>query len=257
MQWRWGRRACRAAFCVCRPAVLLATACAFTLTACELVSQPSFTVAQPRGASVAFDSIDGLPPAQFQTLVQDLNDEAQSRRLAVISRENPSAYRVRGYLSAETAKDKTTVSWVWDVFDNDQHRALRITGTQDADGQPHEGWQAVDGETLRKIARESMDQLAAFLTSPAVAPGAPAPAPAHVAFVYGDASTPEAAGIFRIFHAHADPVPATVAPAETDTGIAATPISAAVPLPRRRPLAAAAVSARETLMLAAARHAAR
>ena len=102
--------------------------CALTLAACQFEGQPNLSATQPRGASVAFDSIDGLPPAQFQTLVRDLNDEAQTRRLAVVSRENPSAYRVRGYLAAEVAKDKTTVSWVWDVFDRGQHRALRITG---------------------------------------------------------------------------------------------------------------------------------
>src|SRR5262245_61164454 len=62
------------------------------------------SAAQPRGATVAFDSLDGLPPVQFQRLVKDLNDEAQSRRLAVISREQPSAYRVRGYLAATVTK---------------------------------------------------------------------------------------------------------------------------------------------------------
>ena len=35
---------------------------------------------QPRGASVAFESIDGPPPDQFRQLVQNLNDEAQRAR---------------------------------------------------------------------------------------------------------------------------------------------------------------------------------
>jgi hypothetical protein len=82
--------------------------------------------AQPRGATVAFDSLDGLPPGQFRKLVQNLNEEVQARRLAVISREQSSAYRVRGYLAVKVAKHQTTVSWVWDVFDQDEHRALRI-----------------------------------------------------------------------------------------------------------------------------------
>jgi hypothetical protein len=253
MEWRRGRRAGRAALCVCRPAVLLAVTCAFALAACELESPSNLSAAQPRGASVAFDSIDGLPPAQFQTLVQDLNEEAQTRRLAVVSRENPSAYRVRGYLAAEVVQDKTTVSWVWDVFDGSQHRALRIIGSETANGRQHGGWPAVDGATLRKIAHSSMDKLAAFLTSPAVAPGT---APAQLALAVAPAaSSPEAAGIFRIFHPHADPVPAADAsPPPTESDVTATPAS--VPLPRRRPSPAAAVSARETLTLAAARRAA-
>ncbi len=256
MGWRCSRRAGRAALCLCRPAALsAAVACAFALAACQFESQPNLAAAQPRGASVAFDSIDGLPRAQFLTLVRDLNDEAQTRRLAVVSREKPSAYRIRGYLAAEVVKDKTTVSWVWDVFDRDQQRAFRITGSDVAKGA---GWHAVDAATLNKIAHASMDQLAAFLTSSAVAPGTTAPAQPQLALVSGDASTPEAAGIFRIFRPHADPVPAAEAPPPpVDTGVAATPISVSVPLPRRRPAPAQAVSTNGTLRLAAARHAAR
>jgi hypothetical protein len=251
MEWRWGRRGGRAAVCVCRPGLLLAAICAFALAACELERQPNLSAVQPRGASVAFDSIDGLPPAQFQTLVRDLNDEAQTRRLAVVSREHASAYRVRGYLAAEVAQDKTTVSWIWDVFDGGQNRALRISGSEAAATRQPVGWPAVDEATLRRIAHSSMDRLAAFLTSPAVAPGA---APAHFTLAsVPAASSPEAAGIFRIFHPHADPLPAADAPPAASE-LVATPVS--VPLPRRRPQPAAAVSARETLTLAAARRAA-
>jgi hypothetical protein len=255
MEGRRGRRAGCVALCVCRPAVLLAVTCvfAFALAACALDRRPNMSAAQPRGASVAFDSIDGLPPAQFQTLVRDLNDEAQARRLAVVSRENPSAYRVRGYLAAEVAQAKTTVSWIWDVFDGSQHRALRISGTETADARQSKGWSAVDGAMLRKIAQASMDKLAVFLTSPAVA-SSPAPAQFTLASMPA-ASSPEAAGIFRIFHPHADPVPAADAsPPPTESDVTATPAS--VPLPRRRPSPAAAVSGRETLTLAAARRAA-
>jgi hypothetical protein len=81
---------------------------ALALAACNPDSQGVFAQ-QPRGATVAFDSLDGLPPGQFQRLVKNLNDEAQSRRLTVISREQPSAYRVRGYLAATVAKNQTTI----------------------------------------------------------------------------------------------------------------------------------------------------
>src|SRR5664279_1442221 len=96
---------------------VLAAACAMALAGCTLDGAPSLSAAMPRGATVAFDSIEGPPPAQFRTLVQNLNDEAQSRQLAVISRETPSAYRVHGYLAAKVVKGKTTIAWVWDVFD--------------------------------------------------------------------------------------------------------------------------------------------
>ncbi|MEP7031888.1 MAG: hypothetical protein ABI830_13215, partial [Pseudolabrys sp.] len=91
----------------------LVLAAALTLGGCMHDGQPDMA-SQPRGATVAFDSIDGLPPGQFKTLVQNLNDEAQHRRLSVMSRESPAAYRVRGYIAAKVVKGQTTISWVWD-----------------------------------------------------------------------------------------------------------------------------------------------
>lgn len=193
MQWSLGRRA------------LLAAAFAVSLAGCNQNGSP--TAAAPRGATVAFESIDGPPQAQFRTLVQNLNDEAQSRQLAVISREQSSVYRVRGYLAAHVAKDRTTISWVWDVFDKDENRALRVAGEETVKGRPRDAWTAADNAMLKRIARTSMDQLATFLTSPEVAPGtAPAPAaPSEGTLMSANESSPEAAGIFRIPQATVDP----------------------------------------------------
>jgi hypothetical protein len=247
MEWAWGRGAMRGAVqFIARPNVLAAAACALALSACNQSSDANLSAAQPRGATVAFESIDGPPAGQFHTLVQDLNDEAQARRLAVISRESPSAYRVRGYLAASVEEDHTTISWVWDVFDRDQRRAFRITGAETANDRHGEAWTAADDAMLHRIARSSMDQLAAFLTSPEVAPGTPAPdSTPELALAGPREFTPEAAGIFRI--SHADPV----------SGETAVPPRAAtddVPLPPRRPAPAEAVSAPETLTLSAMSH---
>jgi len=218
-----GRRADGAAWRILSG--LLAAACALALSGCNPDNQ-AVSAAQPRGATVAFDSVDGLPPGQFQKLVQDLNNEAQARRLAVISREQPSAFRVRGYLAVKVAKHQTTISWVWDVFDQDENRALRISGEETAKVRRRDAWAAADDAMLRQIARASMDQLAAFLTSPEVAPGsAPAATEPQVAMANPAESSPEATGSVD----------------------GATP----VPLPRRRPTAAAALSERSTLTLAA------
>jgi hypothetical protein len=223
----------------------LAAVCAIALTACNLEDHPSAMTGQPRGATVAFESIDGLPPGQFRELVQALNNETQTRRLAVMSRESPSAYRVRGYLSASVLKRETTIWWVWDVFDRDGRRALRIAGDETAKARHHDAWSVADDAMLQRIARSSMDQLAAFLTSPEVAPGLPDSAPQTVAFGPAHAS-PEAAGIFRILQPNVDPVP--------NEDAAAADSASPVPLPPRRPPLATVVSARETLTLAAVSH---
>jgi len=246
MEWSGVRHAFGDALAVGRIGALLA--CALALCGCDPESQ-NMSAASPRGATVAFDSVDGLPPGQFQKLVQDLNDEAQARRLAVISREQPSAYRVRGYLAAKVARRQTTITWVWDIFDLNEQRALRISGEETAKVRHKDAWAAADDAMLRRIANTSMEQLAAFLTSPEVAPGtAPAAEPAQrqaVAAAASAESSPEAAGIFRISYPRADPI-------LTDTAeSAAADESSVVPLPRRRP--GALVAARETLTFAAAR----
>jgi len=184
---------------VSRPFWLAATA-ALLLAGCQ-TQQPATMAAQPRGATVAFDSIDGLPPQHFKTLVDDLNQEAQSRRVAVTSRLQPAAYRVRGYFAASLEKSRTTVSWVWDVFDRDEHRAMRISGSAPINGRD---WNAADPQLMQKIAQSSMDELAGFLNSPAVAQNAPA-LPSGPALALTNDGSPEAAGIFRV--AHTDPLP--------------------------------------------------
>ena len=192
-----GRLAVRAM--VSRP-FWLAAGVAILLAGCQ-TQQPATMAAQPRGATVAFDSIDGLPPQHFKTLVDDLNQEAQSRRVAVISRLQPAAYRVRGYFAASLEKNRTTVSWVWDVFDRDEHRAMRISGSAPVKGRD---WNAADTQLMQRIAQSSMDELAGFLNSPAVAQNAPA-LPSGPALALASDGSPEAAGIFRV--AHTDPVP--------------------------------------------------
>ena len=247
MQWSSGGRAWRVPQRMSRSGLFVAALCALTLAACDPDNRPVAAAGQPRGATVAFESIDGAPPDQFQRLVQDLNDEAQTRRLAVMSRESPSAYRVRGYLAAKVVKHETTISWVWDVFDRDNRRALRIAGEETAKSpalaRHHDAWSAADAAMLRRIASNSMDRLAAFLTSPEVAPGTPDSEP-RMALAGAPDYSPEAAGIFRIFRPHADPEPNEAA----QPAVAIEP----VPLPPRRPQVATVVSDRETLTLAAA-----
>lgn len=177
------------------------------VAACKQDVPAHIALQQPRGATVAFDVIDGPPQQQFQLLVRKLNDEAQSRRLAVVSREGTSAYRVRGKLEASIERGQTTIAWTWDVFDAAQQRVLQIKGEETGTAvtrKTDEAWNVADEAMMRRIAQSSLDKLSAFLTSPDVVPTA---APA-VAF---DSSSPEAAGIYRITSANADPLPSTAA----------------------------------------------
>ena len=178
----------------------LPTLAALLLAGCQTAQQGPVAAAQPRGATVAFESIDGLPPYQFHTLVEELNREAQTRQMPVQSRLQPAAYRVRGYFAASVERGNTMVSWVWDVFDRNERRALRISGNAPAQGRD---WNAADARLIQKVAQSSMDELSSFLNSPAVASDAPAPPAGPALALTGDGS-PEAAGIFQV--AHTDPI---------------------------------------------------
>ena len=135
----------------------------------------------PRGASVAFESIDGMPQYQFQKLVQSLQQEAETRQLAFVSRTGPSQYRLRGYASAHIRGKQTTIAWVLDVYDSAKERSLRISGEQQGSN-GRRGWAAADDQAMQRIARDGMTQLAGFLTGPQE-PQAPivSPPPAEAA----------------------------------------------------------------------------
>jgi hypothetical protein len=163
-------------------------------------------------ATVAFESIDGPPPEVFRKLVADLNAEAGTRKIAVVSRDGAATYRVRGYVSALVERDKTTFAWVWDVYDADKRRAMRISGEElAAAGKRRDAWAAADEQVLRRMARNGMDQMSGFLNSSEPAPAA-APEPNFITLVSGRDDTPEGAGIVRL--PSSQDQPAAEAPAD-------------------------------------------
>jgi hypothetical protein len=199
----------------------------FAVTGCAGSGQ-SPLLANTSGASLALESIEGPPPAVFHKFVLDLTEEAAARQIAVAARGAAAPYRLRGYLAAHAEAGATSIPWVWDIYDGTERRAFRITGEERA-GPGGKAWAAADDQVLRRIARASMEQVAAFLAS------APAPEslPVDVAAVPTergllariDDFRPEAAGIFRVFRRE---------PAPVEIG-ADGPGPADIPLPRYRP----------------------
>jgi hypothetical protein len=151
---------------------LTAAGCTTDMRSTGSLPSPAATV----GPTVAFESIDGPPPGVFQKLVQNIESEAGARQLAVVSREGPAQYRVRGYLSAQVERRQVTIAWVWDVYDSDKRRAVRITGEEKAGQAGRDAWTAADDRALRAIARAGTVQLAAFFANPGREPPVPGPA---------------------------------------------------------------------------------
>jgi hypothetical protein len=90
----------------------------------------------------------------------------------MVSRESPAQFRVRGYVAAHVQGKKTTITWVWDVYDADRERATRFAG--EVPGAPSDrAWAAADDAVVTRMARDGMNRLAAFLTAPAPAESPP------------------------------------------------------------------------------------
>ena len=137
------------------------------------------------GATVAFESIDGPPPQVFDRMVGVLDTESKLRSLSVVSREGSAAYRVRSYLSAQIVRGKTVIAWVWDVYDANQQRALRLSGEEPTAAKGgRDPWGAADDLVLRKIAQAGFSGLSNMINgtpdAPVSAPGLRGPAVASV-----------------------------------------------------------------------------
>ena len=156
-------------------AALLALAIA--LGGCASSNQASLAFASTGSSStIAFESVDGPPPQVFERLVRAIDTESQSRSLAVVSREAPAAYRIRTYLSAQVRRGKTVIAWVWDVYDRNQERTIRLSGEEMAGKAGRDAWAAADDALLRRIAQSGLNGLSGALNgTPPAAPSAPEP----------------------------------------------------------------------------------
>jgi hypothetical protein len=160
--------------------MLLAVGCALAGCAGGGAPQNSFAMASS-GPTIAFEQIDGPPPQVFDRMVGVLDSESKLRNLAVVSREGEAAaYRVRFYLAAQVVRGKTMIAWVWDVYDRDQQRALRLSGEEPAGkASGRDAWAAADDMILRKIAQAGLSGLSNMINGmPADQQPAPAPEPA-------------------------------------------------------------------------------
>jgi hypothetical protein len=177
----------------------LAAALGLTAAGCATAPQVPAAYASARGPTIEFESIDGPPESIFRKYVQNISDEANARQMAIVSREAPAQFRVRGYLATLVEKRRgTVIAWVWDIYDLDQRRTLRLTGEEKTSGAGRGTWAAADDGLLRRIAKNGMDQLAAYLGAPDAPqspPAAPAPGGPNIAANDDLTSRPDAAAL--------------------------------------------------------------
>ena len=174
-------------------AALLVAACALGGCASGGAASNSYAMASTGGgggSTVAFESIDGPPPQVFDRMVNVLDSESKLRNLSIVSREGGASYRVRSYLSAQVVRGKTVIAWVWDVYDNNQQRALRLSGEEAGGKAGRDAWAAADDLVLRKIAQAGLSGLTGMINGTPDATPAPAPARSGPAVASADAAVP-------------------------------------------------------------------
>jgi hypothetical protein len=165
---RTGRTAPRGAIA----ALLLAMACGLGGCAGGGAAIDAFAQAGG-GATVAFESIDGPPPQVFDRMVGVLDSESKLRSLSIVSRESSASYRVRSYLAAQVSRGRTTIAWVWDVYDRNQQRTLRLSGEEPAGKAGRDPWASADDLVLRRIAQAGLSGLSGMVNGTAPPDAAP------------------------------------------------------------------------------------
>ncbi|WP_375413924.1 hypothetical protein [uncultured Bradyrhizobium sp.] len=155
----------------------------------------SFAMANAGGTTVTFESIDGPPPQVFDRMVNLLDSESKLRNVAIVSRDGSASYRVRSYLAAQVIRGRTTIAWVWDVYDRDQQRAIRLSGEEPAGKAGRDAWAAADDLVLRRIAQAGLTGLSG-MTGGAAPSDVPPPAPRGRGPAVADADPPPPSGVF-------------------------------------------------------------
>ena len=126
-------------------------------------SNVSLATSTATGPTIAFDSIDGPPVGVFNRLVDNLSAEAQvaqSRDRLARGRRELSRARLSG--GAGHPRPHAYFLGVGRLRRRRKLRALRITGEEAGGRAGGDPWSVADEAMLRKIARTSMDRLAAL-----------------------------------------------------------------------------------------------
>lgn len=158
-------------------------------TASIAASQPSQMPMRagvsPSGATVAFASIEGPPPALSASFADQLAAAAASRDIVTTDPQSAD-YLVRGYLTAYPVPEGTAIAFVWDVFDSQKRHTRRVDDTITLQGSAGDLWSLADATVMASVAARSADDLAAFLSNTPEAIAAAARSSATLA----QASTP-------------------------------------------------------------------
>ena len=133
----------------------------------------------PRPATIAVTGVQGAP-SPFQNQFIAYFDADAARQDVVLTNSAGAHYLAKGYLSAFLVDGGARLTYVWDIYDRDNHRAQRLNNEIAIPGAADDPWRLVDTQALAALAARSASDLADFLSNTPEALAA-APKPGSVA----------------------------------------------------------------------------
>lgn len=116
--------------------------------------------------ALAFEPVVGIPEERATVLATELGAGAAASNLPIIGRDKPDVtFRIKGYFNAVARGGTTDVSYVWDIFNAEGTRVHRIAGTESVPAALPDPWSAIPDETLKKMARQTVEELRSWLDS--------------------------------------------------------------------------------------------
>ena len=117
-------------------------------------------------ARIRLAPVIGAPSGAVQAMNRTIAARSSQRGIGLVPPGATGAnYDMKGYFSAITESGKTTVIFVWDVFDASGNRLHRIQGQESAPGSSPDGWSSVSSRVMETIGTRTVDEFASWLES--------------------------------------------------------------------------------------------
>jgi hypothetical protein len=108
--------------------------------------------------------MEGAPtPLQTQFMAM-FNADVVGQDVALTDQAS-ARYLARGYISAFPVDGGAKLTYVWDIYDRENHRAQRLNDEIALKGAAADPWSLVDGAALAALASRSAGELAAYLSN--------------------------------------------------------------------------------------------
>lgn len=127
-------------------------------------AETQVTALATAAARIRLAPVVGAPEGAVRAMSRRIATRSTERGIALVPPGTTGAtHDMKGYFSAITESGKTTVIFVWDVFDASGNRLHRIQGQESAPGSSPDGWSSVSGRMMETIGTRTVDEFAAWL----------------------------------------------------------------------------------------------